>query len=148
MLSFLYLLGLILKKLVAHGYLDESSRMSTASTINKQQLVQRIIKTICQCFDGPDVDDTVQLQIIKCLLTILTSPHIEIHEQTMLLPIKICYNIQISSSSLINQASARGALTQIINTVLTRLETSVIYSLFFCLYIRSGSVITFLKFLN
>ena len=58
------------------------------------------------------------------MLTILTSPHIEIHEQTMLLPIKTCYNIQISSKSLINQASARAALTQIINTVLQRLEQS------------------------
>ncbi len=57
-------------------------------------------------------------------MTILTSPHIEIHEQTMLLPIKTCYNIQISSKSLINQASARAALTQIINTVLQRLEQS------------------------
>lgn len=61
----------------------------------------------------------------KSLLTILTSPHLEIHEQTLLLPIKTCYNIQISSRSLINQASARAALTQIINTVLTRLENSV-----------------------
>ena len=100
--------------------------MSNSSTLSKHQLVQRIIKTICQCFDGPDVDENVQLQIIKCLLTILTSPHIEIHEQTMLLPIKTCYNIQISSASLINQASARAALTQIINTVLARLEASVI----------------------
>ena len=114
------------QKVVAHGYLNESSRMSTTSKINKIQLVQRVIKTICQCFDGPDGDDNVQLQIIKCLLTILTSPHIEIHEQTLLLPIKTCYNIQISSNALINQASARAALTQIINTVLSRLETSVV----------------------
>lgn len=61
----------------------------------------------------------------KCLLTILTSPHIEIHEQTMLIPIKTCYNIQISSRSLVNQASALAALTQIINTVLSRLDASV-----------------------
>ena len=58
------------------------------------------------------------------MLTILTSPHIEIHEQTMLLAIKTCYNIQITSSSLVNQASARAALTQIINTILFRLESS------------------------
>ena len=42
----------------------------------------------------------------------------------MLLPIKTCYNIQISSRSLVNQASARAALTQIINTVLTRLDVA------------------------
>jgi hypothetical protein len=43
----------------------------------------------------------------------------------MLLPIKTCYNIQISSASLINQASARAALTQIINTILSRLDVAV-----------------------
>ncbi|CAF0723278.1 unnamed protein product [Brachionus calyciflorus] len=113
-----------IQKLVAHGYLNESSKMSPDSTLTKPQFIQRLIKTICLCFDGPDIDDIVQLQIIKSLLTILTCPHIEVHEQTMLLPIKTCYNIQISSRSLVNQASARAALTQIINTVLTRLEAS------------------------
>lgn len=39
--------------------------MSLNSTITKQQLVQRLIKTICLCFEGPDIDDTIQLQIIK-----------------------------------------------------------------------------------
>lgn len=113
-----------IQKLIAHGYLSETSRMSPTSSITKQQLIQRIIKTICGCFEGPSVDDEVQLQIIKCILTILTSPHIEVHEQALLLPVKTCYNIQISSTSLINQASARATLTQIINTVLQRLETT------------------------
>jgi hypothetical protein len=42
----------------------------------------------------------------------------------MLMPIKTCYNIHISSKSLVNQASARAALTQIINTILQRFDTS------------------------
>ena len=113
-----------IQKLVAHGYLNDASFMSPSSTITKQQLIQRITKTICQCFDGPEVDDNVQLQIVKCLLTILTSPHIEIHDQTMLLSIKTCFHIQITSKSLVNQASARAALTQIINTVLYRFDQS------------------------
>ena len=87
--------------------------------------MQRFTKTISQCFEGPQVDDVVQLQIVKCLLTVLPSPHLEIHEQTMLLAIKTCYNIQITSVSLVNQASARAALTQIINTVLARFDSSI-----------------------
>ncbi len=58
------------------------------------------------------------------MLTILTSPHIEVHDQSMLIPIKTCYNIHISSKSLVNQASARAALTQIINTILQRFDTA------------------------
>ena len=53
------------KKLIAHGYLNDASMMSPNSLINKQQLIQRITKTICQCFEGPDIDDNVQLQIVK-----------------------------------------------------------------------------------
>ncbi len=120
----IYINFIRIKKLIAHGYLNDASNISPESNITKPLLVQRIIKTICQCFDGPDIDENVQLQVIKSLLTILTSPYIEVHEQTLLLPIKTCYNIQISSRSLINQASARAALTQIINTILLRFETS------------------------
>jgi brefeldin A-inhibited guanine nucleotide-exchange protein len=56
-----------LKKLIAHGYLNESSLMAPTSTINKQQLIQRITKTISQCFEGPHIEDSVQLQIVKVL---------------------------------------------------------------------------------
>lgn len=45
--------------------------MSLDSTITKQQLIQRLIKTICLCFEGPDIDDIVQLQIIKVIHKIL-----------------------------------------------------------------------------
>ena len=106
-----------IQKLIAHGYLNDQVDIQI-----KQLLINRLTRIICECFEGPHIDDQVQLQIIKCLLTILTSPYIEVHDYYMLLPIKTCYNIHISSKSLINQASARAALTQIINTILQRYD--------------------------
>ena len=108
-----------IQKLIAHGYLNDQVDPQI-----KQLLINRLTRIICECFEGPHIDDQVQLQIIKCLLTILTSPYIEVHDYYMLLPIKTCYNIHISSKSLINQASARAALTQIINTILQRYDSA------------------------
>jgi brefeldin A-inhibited guanine nucleotide-exchange protein len=56
-----------IQKLIAHGYLNESASLHPSSTITKQQFIQRITKTIYQCFEGPDIDDNVQLQIIKVI---------------------------------------------------------------------------------
>ena len=57
-----------IQKLIVHGYLNDSSHIASSSMINKQQLIQRITKTISQCFEGPQVDDVVQLQIVKVLI--------------------------------------------------------------------------------
>ena len=108
-----------IQKLIAHGYLNDQVDLQI-----KQLLINRLTRIICECFEGPHIDDQVQLQIIKCLLTILTSPYIEVHDHYLLLPIKTCYNIHISSKSLVNQASARAALTQIINTILQRYDVA------------------------
>lgn len=109
--------------MIAYGYLnDQTGNVNNIKP--KQELINRITKTICDCFEGPHIDEQVQLQIIKCLLTILTSSYIEVHDNNMLLPIKTCYNINISSKSLVNQHSARAALTQIINTILQRYDTT------------------------
>ena len=58
-----------IQKLIAHGYLNNSANQSSSSSISKQQLVQRLTKTICQCFEGPHIDESVQLQIIKVTTT-------------------------------------------------------------------------------
>ena len=53
-----------IQKLIAHGYLNESF-CAEQSSVGKYQLVQRVTKTICQCFEGPHIEDVVQLQIVK-----------------------------------------------------------------------------------
>ena len=56
-----------IQKLIAHGYLNEPN-CADQSSVGKQQLVQRITKTICHCFEGPHIDDLVQLQIVKVII--------------------------------------------------------------------------------
>lgn len=52
----------------------------------------------------------------------MTSQHVEIHEGTVLLTVRTCYNIYLASKNLINQTTARATLTQMLNVVFSRME--------------------------
>uniref|UniRef100_A0A8C4SGF7 ADP-ribosylation factor guanine nucleotide-exchange factor 2 (brefeldin A-inhibited) n=1 Tax=Erpetoichthys calabaricus TaxID=27687 RepID=A0A8C4SGF7_ERPCA len=110
-------------KLIAYGYITGNAPDS--GTPGKR-LIDRIVETICNCFLGPQTDEDVQLQIIKVLLTAVTSPHIEIHEGTILLTVRTCYNIYLASKNLINQTTAKASLTQMLNVIFTKMETKAV----------------------
>ncbi|XP_023650940.1 brefeldin A-inhibited guanine nucleotide-exchange protein 2 isoform X2 [Paramormyrops kingsleyae] len=109
-----------LQKLIAYGHITGNAPDSIAPG---KRLIDRLVETICNCFQGPQTDEGVQLQIIKALLTAVTSPHIEIHEGTILLTVRTCYNIYLASRNLINQTTAKATLTQMLNVIFTRMET-------------------------
>uniref|UniRef100_A0A667Z9Y1 ARF guanine nucleotide exchange factor 2 n=1 Tax=Myripristis murdjan TaxID=586833 RepID=A0A667Z9Y1_9TELE len=108
-----------LQKLIAYGHITGNAPDSGAPG---KRLIDRLVETICSCFQGPQTDEGVQLQIIKALLTTVTSPHIEIHEGTVLLTVRTCYNIYLASRNLINQTTAKATLTQMLNVIFTRME--------------------------
>ncbi|MBN3281274.1 BIG1 protein, partial [Polyodon spathula] len=114
---------LLLKKLIAYGHLTGSAPDSTAPG---KKLIDRIIETICGCFQGPQTDEGVQLQIIKALLTAVTSQQIEIHEGTVLQAVRTCYNIYLASKNLINQTTAKATLTQMLNVIFARMENQAL----------------------
>lgn len=112
-----------LQKLIAYGHITGNAPDSGAPG---KRLIDRIVETICNCFQGPQTDEGVQLQIIKALLTAVTSPHIEIHEGTILQTVRTCYNIYLASKNLINQTTAKATLTQMLNVIFTRMENQVL----------------------
>ncbi|XP_028850185.1 brefeldin A-inhibited guanine nucleotide-exchange protein 2 isoform X2 [Denticeps clupeoides] len=112
-----------LQKLIAYGHITGNAPDSGAPG---KRLIDRLVETICSCFQGPQTDEGVQLQIIKALLTAVTSPHIEIHEGTVLLTVRTCYNIYLASRNLINQTTAKATLTQMLNVIFTRMENQAV----------------------
>lgn len=52
----------------------------------------------------------------------VTSQHVEVHEGTVLLAVRTCYNIFLASKNLVNQTTARATLTQMLNVIFTRME--------------------------
>ncbi|CAL1541394.1 unnamed protein product, partial [Lymnaea stagnalis] len=108
-----------LQKLIAYGHLTGNTPDSTAPG---KRLIDRIVETICGCFNGPQTDEGVQLQIIKALLTVVTSTTCEIHEGTVLQTVRTCYNIYLASRNLVNRLTAKATLTQMLNVIFSRME--------------------------
>lgn len=69
---------------------------------------------------------------VQALLTTVTSPHIEIHEGTVLLTVRTCYNIYLASRNLINQTTAKATLTQMLNVIFTRMENQAVSPVWHC----------------
>uniref|UniRef100_A0A8C5QNF6 ARF guanine nucleotide exchange factor 2 n=1 Tax=Leptobrachium leishanense TaxID=445787 RepID=A0A8C5QNF6_9ANUR len=108
-----------LQKLIAYGHITGNAPDKGAPG---KRLIDRIVDTVCNCFQGTQTDEGVQLQIIKALLTVVTSPHVEIHEGTILQTVRTCYNIYLASKNLVNQTTAKATLTQMLNVIFIRME--------------------------
>ncbi|XP_005095830.1 brefeldin A-inhibited guanine nucleotide-exchange protein 1 isoform X2 [Aplysia californica] len=108
-----------LQKLIAYGHLTGNTPDSTTPG---KRLIDRIVETICGCFNGPQTDEGVQLQVIKALLTVVTSTTCEIHEGTVLQTVRTCYNIYLASRNLVNRTTANATLTQMLNVIFSRME--------------------------
>ncbi|EDO41902.1 predicted protein [Nematostella vectensis] len=112
-----------LQKLIAYGHL--AGDIPDATEPGKR-LIDRIIETICSCFIGVQTDEGIQLQIIKALLTAVTSNTCEVHEGTLLQAVRTCYNIYLASRNLINQTTAKATLSQMISVIFQRMEAQAI----------------------
>ena len=66
------------------------------------------------------------LQVIKALLTVVTSTTSEIHEGTVLQTVRTCYNIYLASRNLVNRTTANATLTQMLNVIFSRMESQAV----------------------
>ncbi|XP_053308722.1 brefeldin A-inhibited guanine nucleotide-exchange protein 2-like, partial [Spea bombifrons] len=118
-----------LQKLIAYGHITGNAPDKGSPG---KRLIDRIVDTICECFQGPQTDEGVQLQIIKALLTVVTSPYVEIHEGTILQTVRTCYNIYLASKNLVNQTTAKATLTQMLNVIFIRMESQAVEEMSNC----------------
>lgn len=56
----------------------------------------------------------------------MTSQTIEIHQRSVLQIIKTCFNIYLTSRSKINEATAQGSLSQMLNGIFTKMEQKMV----------------------
>ncbi|CAG8543289.1 11263_t:CDS:2 [Funneliformis mosseae] len=87
---------------------------------NPARLIDDVVHTVCIGFIGPQTDQTVQLQILKVLLTLVTTEQCPVHGISLLKIIQTCCNIYCYSKSMVNQATAKAELTQISNAIVAR----------------------------
>lgn len=87
----------------------------------KRYLIDIIIETICSCRDDPG--ENVQLQVMKALLTIVSSNVCRTHGESLLLAVRACYHIYLVSKNPVNRSTAKASLTQILSIVFQRMES-------------------------
>lgn len=94
------------------------------------RLINLVVDIICRCFQGESTDKKVQLQVIKALLTAVTSSRCAVHEGTLMKAVRTCYNIYLVNhktadyDQLVNQTTAKATLTQMLSLIFSRLETT------------------------
>lgn len=87
-------------------------------------LMDRVIDTVCECFQGEGTDEKIQLQIIKALLSAVLDEMegTMLHQSPLLKAIRQTYNIFLLSRSTPTQSIAQGTLEQMVHAVFSRVK--------------------------
>ena len=89
------------------------------SNIRQPSLVDLVVHTITACHIET-TPETVSLQVVKALLSLVLSPTIHVHHSSLLKVVRTVYNIFLLSTDPVNQMVAQGGLTQMVHHVFTR----------------------------
>lgn len=111
-----------LHKLIAYDHLEGDPGLDNGKN---GSLFTDILNMICGCVDNSSPDSTI-LQVLKVLLTAVSSTKFRVHGEPLLGVIRVCYNIALNSKSPINQATSKAMLTQMISIVFRRMETDLV----------------------
>lgn len=89
------------------------------TNLRPPNLVDIVTHTITTCHTETAAD-TVSLQIVKALLSLVLSPVLLVHQSSLLKAVRTVYNIFLMSSDPVNQTVAQGGLTQMVHHVFSR----------------------------
>ena len=97
----------------------DSATGGSHPSIPLPSLVDLVAHTITSCHTE-STPDTVCLQIVKALLSLVLSPTVLVHHSSLLKAVRTVYNIFLLSTDQVNQMVAQGGLTQMVHHVFTR----------------------------
>ncbi|KAJ7700051.1 hypothetical protein B0H17DRAFT_977494 [Mycena rosella] len=100
---------------------------SSEADLHAPSLVDLVANTIAACH-SETTPETVSLQIVKALLSLVLSSTILVHHSSLLKAVRTVYNVFLLSSDPVNQMVAQGGLTQMVHHVFTRCKVSVAVS--------------------
>ncbi|TFY56254.1 hypothetical protein EVG20_g9000 [Dentipellis fragilis] len=98
-----------------------ANRSSTQSQANlpPPSIVDLVVHTITTCHTET-TPDTVSLQVVKALLSLVLSPTVLVHQSSLLKAVRTVYNVFLMSNDPVNQTVAQGGLTQMVHHVFSR----------------------------
>ncbi|XP_058215944.1 brefeldin A-inhibited guanine nucleotide-exchange protein 5 isoform X3 [Rhododendron vialii] len=110
-----------LHKLIAYDHLEGDPGLDGGKNV---PLFTDILNMVCSCVENSSSDSTI-LQVLKVLLTAVSSTKFRVHGEPLLGVIRVCYNIALNSKSPVNQATSKAMLTQMISIIFRRMETDL-----------------------
>ncbi|KAL1219207.1 Brefeldin A-inhibited guanine nucleotide-exchange protein 2 [Cardamine amara subsp. amara] len=106
-----------IQKLIAHGYIRGESDPAGGT---ESLLLFKLIESVCKCHDLGD--ESIELPVLKTLLSAINSISLRIHGDCLLLIVRTCYDIYLGSKNVVNQTTAKASLIQILVIVFRRME--------------------------
>ncbi|OAX41346.1 hypothetical protein K503DRAFT_863932 [Rhizopogon vinicolor AM-OR11-026] len=92
---------------------------ASQSSLPQPSLVDLVVYTITTCH-SETTPETVSLQVVKALLSLVLSPTIYVHHSSLLKAVRTVYNVFLLSTDAVNQMVAQGGLTQMVHHIFTR----------------------------
>lgn len=99
------------------------SAASSETSLSQPSLVDIVVHTVTSCHSETTAD-TVSLQIVKALLSLVLSANILVHQSSLLKAVRTVYNVFLLSTDPVTQTVAQGGLTQMVHHVFTRCKIS------------------------
>lgn len=99
---------------------DEETQPDTSQWKYPRKLIDAITESICSCVEEGDSD--VHLQVIKCLVTIISKIQIKVHDNSLLSAFRACFKIHLSTSNSTNQTVSKVSLHQMMTIVFQKME--------------------------
>jgi hypothetical protein len=135
-----------IEKLIAHGFLRGGGPPSSCEQVgggnsgssrgggggggsgggatkdDQVLLIDEIVHTICECKESASAG--VELQMIKALLTVVSSPTTsrQVHGMSLVYAVRACYQIFLVTQNAVNKVTAKGCLTQMLHFVFQAME--------------------------
>ncbi|XP_019152223.1 PREDICTED: brefeldin A-inhibited guanine nucleotide-exchange protein 2-like isoform X2 [Ipomoea nil] len=105
------------QKLITQGYLRGEADPTGGPG---SRLLAKVIEAVSKCLELGD--DHVELLIIKTALSSVTSLSLRIQGDSLLQVVRTCYDLCLESKNVMNQATAKASLIQILVIVFQRME--------------------------
>ncbi|KAG8074252.1 hypothetical protein GUJ93_ZPchr0006g44990 [Zizania palustris] len=107
----------LLHRLIAHSYIHGEADPSADPSA---QLVASLLDAACNALQLDD--EHIELLLLKTLLSAVTSTSVRLHGDCLLRAVRACYDMYLGSRSVVNQATAKASLVQMLVIVFRRME--------------------------
>ncbi len=112
-----------LHKLVAYAYLQGETRPS-GRLDDTTSLVTSVVAMTVKA--GASTTASVQLSVVKTLLTLATAEHFMCHGDTLMQAVRTVFNIAVGGAADDIKSTAKSALLQMLNTIVKRVAQQII----------------------